>query len=84
MHLGVCIIFVAELVGEGSEPTVITVPVVMEQIAEIGYGNIPAHGWEHLVRFRQFLPTPIAEMLLNCLFHVVNGRVRSATENFAR
>ena len=56
----------------------------MEKTSEVGYGYISHGQWQRLVRFRLFLPTAHATMLLGSLFHAFNGRVKSATENYAR
>ena len=75
---------ISEMSAGGSEPTVITEDDVMDEIAEVGYGNLSHAEWQHLARFRLVLPEAIATMLLDSLFHVCNGRVKSCTENYAR
>ena len=76
--------FVPSNPSNGSASTVISQGDIMTKIGDIGYGNLPYADWEHLVRFRLPLSTPIATMLLDTLFHVCNGRVRSNVDNYAK
>ena len=68
----------------GAESTHISQIDVMSKIGDIGYDNLSYAAWEDLVGFRLPLSTPIASMLLDTLFHVCNGRVRSNVDNYAK
>ena len=60
----------------------ITSDDVMQEIINVGLGNTALEDWQILVSFRILLPAPQAELLLLCLFHLSNGRVKSSIENF--
>ena len=62
---------------EDEETVVISVPVVMAQIERFGCGNLPEAEWEHLAKFRICIPAPIAAMMVDCLFQLCNGRIKS-------
>ena len=72
---------VTDATQSGNEPTVLKEDDIMELLAAIGFGNIPVLGWRGLARFRIYLPGPHAGMLLDTSWHVVNGRVKTMTEN---
>ena len=63
----------------GYEPQgkVIRTDDVMTELAKLGYGSMPIEDWQYLFGFRLFLPSAYAELLVDCLFQVCNGRVRT-------
>ena len=66
----------------GLGPTRLTETDIMDEIYKIGLGKLPDRDWQPLIKFRMFLPEKIAVRLLDCLFHVCNGRVKSSTQNY--
>ena len=75
---------IKQMTGTGSSPTTIAESDVVRKIEEIGYGNTRKQGWHDLVKYRLYIPQPVATMMQDLLFHVCNGRVKSTTENYAK
>ena len=69
----------------GCEPQGVTIKAddVIAQIAEVGYGNMTADDWKHLVEFRLPLSTAQGDMLCDCLFQVCNGRVTTRAKTYS-
>ena len=55
---------------------------VMAKLEELGYGDMVEKDWQHLVTFRLFLGKAHADMLLDCLFQVCNGRARTVPKTY--
>ena len=55
---------------------------VMAAVNELGYGDMAEKDWLRLVTFRLFLGQAHADMLLDCLFQVCNGRVKTAPKTY--
>ena len=55
---------------------------VMAKVEELGYGDMAEKDWQHLVTFRLFLGNAHADMLLDCLFQVCNGRVKIVPKTY--
>ena len=60
----------------------VTAAEVMAAVEELGYGDMAKEDWLHLVTFRLFLGQAHADMLLDCLFQVCNGRVKTAAKTY--
>ena len=76
---------VSELtVGYEQRGKVIKAEEVMAKLEEMGYGIMPAKDWQHLVNFRLFLSKAHADMLLDCLFQVCNGRVKTVPKTYTQ
>ena len=73
-----------QMSGTGSTPTQIGESEIVQKIEEIGFGKTPKQGWQDLVRFRLCIPQSVATMMVDLLFHVCNGRVKSTTANYSR
>ena len=68
--------------GSVSEGTTINALHVMEKLDDLGYGNMSPKQWRHLVDFRILLPPPAVELLLDSLFGVCNGQVRTDPQTY--
>ena len=64
-------------------PICIKVADVISKIAEMGYGSMSTDDWQHMVQFRLFLPSAVADMLKDCLFQVCNGRISTPAETYS-
>ena len=64
------------------ERTLITDVAVMDKIRELGLGSLDSSQWKDLIRFRLFLKTSTADLMLDTLFFMVNGRVSADTKSY--
>ena len=56
----------------------------MKRLEELGgHGSMQSKDWQYLVEFRLFLPQASANMLLDCLFQVCNGRVCTSPKTYS-
>lgn len=63
-------------------PIKLSTNAVMEKLGVLGLGHLPRGDWVHLVSFRILLSDAQATFLLDCLFQVCHGRIRTPATTF--
>ena len=65
-----------------SKSIIISSRVVLDKLCTMGLGSLNREDWEHLVGFRILLTEAQASFLLDCLFQVCHGRLRTLAKTY--